>query len=81
MDPRIACNINYARIRIARAEKQDALGARRHAVVSRARRICARTYIARAEKRGGGKIRLVYLDRFLCALPECWQYQSDCSIE
>ena len=31
--------------------------------------------IARAEKRGGGKIRPVYLDRFLCALPECWQYQ------
>ena len=27
---------------------------------------CARTYIARAEKRGGGEIRLVYLDRFLC---------------
>ena len=35
-------------------------------LVSRARRICARTYNARAEKRGGGKIRLVYLDRFLC---------------
>ena len=43
------------------------------------RRICARTYIARAKK-GGGGIRLVYLDRFLCAMPECWQYQSDCSI-
>ena len=51
---------------------------------------CARTYIARAEKRGGEggkyetrggrKIRLVYLDRFFCALPECWQYQRDCSI-
>ena len=27
-----------------------------------AARICARTYIARAEKRGGGKIQ----DRFLC---------------
>ena len=25
---------------------------------------CACTYIARAEKRGGVKIRLVYLDRF-----------------
>ena len=35
-------------------------------LVSRARRICARTYNARAEKRGGGEIRLVYLDRFLC---------------
>ena len=29
--------------------------------------------IVRAEKRGGGNIRLVYLDNFLCALPECWQ--------
>ena len=28
MDPWTACNINYARIRIVRAEKQDALGAR-----------------------------------------------------
>ena len=42
--------------------------------------LVSQTYVARAEKRGGGNIRLVYLDRFLCALPECWQYQSDCSI-
>ena len=31
-----------------------------------AARICARTYIARAEKRGGGKYIWMYLDRFLC---------------
>ena len=45
-------------------------------IVSRARRML------RALKRGGGggNIHLMYLDRFLCALPECWQYQSDCSI-
>ena len=23
---------------------------------------------------------MVNHDRFLCALPECWQHQSDCSI-
>ena len=42
--------------------------------------LASQTYVARAEKRGGGNIRLVYLDRFLCVLPECWQYQSHCSI-
>ena len=31
--------------------------------------LASQTYVARAEKRGGGNIRLVYLDRFLCALP------------
>ena len=35
-------------------------------VISLARRILRGPYIACANKRGGGKIRLVYLNRFLC---------------
>ena len=40
-----------------------------------------RTCSARAPKRREEEIyvHVVYLDRFLCALLECWQYQSECS--
>ena len=43
---------------------------------------CVRApYIGHAEEEKG-KIRLVYLDRFLCALPEYWRTNqiADCSI-
>ena len=43
VDPWTACNINYARIHIARAEKQDALGAVDTQYVALVSHVCAAT--------------------------------------
>ena len=48
-------------------------------LVSRAIRILR--VEARARKTGGGgKIRMVYFEGFLCVGAECWRNQSECSV-
>ena len=47
------------------------LWARGSTIVSRARRTLNTQVYCSRRKEGRGNIRLVYLDRFLCVLPEC----------
>ena len=57
------------------------LWARGSTIVSQARRMLRTHVYCACRKEGRGKHMSGVFGQILCALPECWQYQSDCIIE